>query len=60
MNYRFISGGSMFYGLAYKGEIAAAQNTVQTGENFYNSDYMLTVNDDTDGLKGVMFRISVK
>lgn len=46
-------GGSLFYGLAYRADLAKSLKEIKTKENFYNSDYMLTAYNDMDAAKGI-------
>lgn len=46
-------GGVLFYGLSYKATLSSAETTIKTEESFYNSDYILTANDDMSAVKGI-------
>ena len=46
-------GGCLFYGLAYKATLSFARTTIAIEGNFYNSDYMLTSNDDMSAVNGI-------
>ncbi|MHC5217123.1 ABC transporter permease [Enterococcus sp. LJL128] len=48
-----IIGGSLFYGLAYKGILASHETVIQKEANFYNSDYILTATNDRTANQGI-------